>query len=356
MKSNKYCVIMAGGVGSRFWPKSRQSMPKQFLDILGSGRSLLRHTFERYKPIIPLENFRVVTNIDYFDLVKEHIPELADEQILCEPIGRNTAPCICYAAYSLHKINSEAEMIVTPSDLYIGNEEEFLTATLECADFARDHHALVTLGIKPTHPETGYGYIQASDPSTISKVKCFTEKPSLEVARTFLQHKEFFWNSGVFVWLAKDIIAAICSHLPDYHTRFESIKEELHTSTEQTAISGVYAECKAISIDYGVMEWADNLYVKCGEYGWSDIGTWGSIYQLSPKDSTGNVITEGAFTFNTHNSIISLPKDKTAVVSGLDNYIVVDTDDVVMICPRSEEQNIKKFIDEVKYHTGKKHI
>ncbi len=357
MKNNKYCVIMAGGVGSRFWPKSRKDMPKQFLDILGSGKSFIRHTFERFAPIIPIENFLVVTNSTYKELVLEHIPELSPDQILSEPIGRNTAPCICYAAYTLRKIDPSAQMIVTPADHFISDQEEFIGAVQECVEFTTTHpNSLITLGINPTHPETGYGYIQSSDNLPISKVKCFTEKPSLEVAQMFLQHKEFYWNSGIFIWRAEDIINAIERYLPDYYTLFSSIEEQLRTPAEEEAVRGVYSECKSISIDYGVMEPAENVYVRCGNFVWSDIGTWGSLYQHSPKDQDGNVCCKETFTFNTHNSVISLAKDKIAVVSGLDNFIVVDTNDVLMICPRSEEQNIKKFMDEVKYHKGEKHL
>ncbi|MFR9603521.1 MAG: mannose-1-phosphate guanylyltransferase [Rikenellaceae bacterium] len=356
MKNNKYCVIMAGGVGSRFWPKSRQSMPKQFLDILGSGKSFIRHTFERFLPMVPVENFLVVTNAAYRELVLDHIPELSADQVLCEPVGRNTAPCICYAAYLLRKINPQAEMIVTPADHYIHQEDEFRCAVGECVEFSIKHNALITLGIKPTRPETGYGYIQISDSSPITKVKCFTEKPTLEIAQTFIQHKEFFWNSGIFVWKVSDIVSAIELHLPDYHTLFSAIEPQLRTPQEGEAIAQLFAQCKPISIDYGVMERADNVYVRCGDFGWSDVGTWGSVYQHSNKDNFDNATSEDAFMFNTHNSIVSLPKGKIAVVSGLEDYIVVDTDDVLMICPRSEEQNIKKFIDEVKYNKGNKFL
>lgn len=348
---------MAGGIGSRFWPKSRQSMPKQFLDILGTGKSFIRHTFERFAKLIPAENFLVVTNRKYKELVLEHIPELTESQILCEPIGRNTAPCIAYAAYTLQKTNPDAEMIVTPSDHLILNEEEFRTIIAECVDFAAANGSLVTLGIKPTRPDTGYGYIQVSDHNTLSKVKCFTEKPNLELAQTFLQTGEFFWNSGIFVWSVKAIIEAFAKYLPEHHALFSDLQPALGTEREQEAVERVFAECRAISIDYGVMEKADNVYVRCGDFGWSDVGTWGSVYQHSRKDRYANAIpAEGCYLYETRSSIVQLPKDKIAVISGLKEYIVVDTEDVLMICPRSEEQQIKKFIDEVKYHNGDKHI
>lgn len=347
---------MAGGIGSRFWPKSRKSMPKQFLDILGTGKSFIRHTYERFLPSIPTENFLVVTNRNYRDLVLEHIPELRPEQVLCEPIGRNTAPCICYAAYSLLKANPEAEMVVTPADHFVSDEQGLRDIIGECFEFASQNETLMTVGIRPSRPETGYGYIQVSDSNPISRVKCFTEKPNLELAQTFLQSGEFFWNSGIFVWRAADIIAAVAKYLPENHELFNSIMEDYGTPNETPSIERVFSECRAISIDYGIMEQAENVYVRVGEFGWSDVGTWGSVYQHSEKDKDDNAAGDNTFLYDTHRSFISLPKDKIGVVSGLKDYIVVDTDDVLMICPCSEEQSIKKFIDEVKYNKGDKFI
>lgn len=354
---NVYCVIMAGGGGARLWPKSRWSKPKQFLDIFGTGKSFIRMTYERFARIVPTENFMVVTNIQYKDMVLEHIPELDQSQILCEPIGRNTAPCICYAAYSLRKRNPEAKMIVTPSDHMIMQEEEFREIVNELLDFITDHDVLMTVGLTPSRPETGYGYIQKSDNNRISRVKCFTEKPNLELAQTFVQCGEFFWNSGIFIWKVKDIISAIAKYLPEHHALFSSIDDTYGTSREKEAIEQVFSVCRAISIDYGVMEKADNVYVRCGDFGWSDVGTWGSLYLLSHKDKYANAKPDDrCFTYDTRNCIISLPKDKVAVISGLREFIVVDTEDILMICPRSEEQNIRKYIDEVKFHMGDKHI
>lgn len=357
MTSDKYCVIMAGGIGSRFWPKSRQTMPKQFLDILGTGKSFIRHTYERFAKIIPAENFLVVTNYKYKDLVLEHIPEISEKQVLCEPVGRNTAPCIAYAAYTLIKRNPEAEMIVTPADHLVLNVDDFQQIICECADFAAANDALVTVGIKPTRPDTGYGYIQVSDSNPISKVKCFTEKPSLELAQTFLQCGEFVWNSGIFIWKVKTIIDAFEKYLPEHHALFSGYMRALGSDAERNILEMAFSECRAISIDYGIMEKADNVYVRCGDFGWSDVGTWGSVYQHSRKDRYANAVPdEGCYLYDTRSSIVSLPKGKVAVISGLKEYIVVDTDDVLMICPRAEEQNIKKFIDEVKFHDGEKHI
>ncbi len=347
---------MAGGVGFRLWPKSRKSMPKQFLDVVGSGKSLIRHTFERFSKIIPAERFLVVTNAAYRHLVEEHLPELSPEQILCEPVGRNTTPSICYAAFHLLKRDPSAEMIVTPTDHYITHNDEFLEAVEECAEFAAKGNVLLTLGIHPTHPDTGYGYIQISDNKPISKVKCFTEKPSIEIAKMFIQHHEFFWNSGIFIFTVQSIIEAVKCHLPDYYALFLSIEDHLTTPLEAQSIARVYSECKAISIDYGVMERADNVYVKCGDFGWGDIGTWGAVYAHSAKDRHLNTSVGDAFAFASKGCMISLPEGKIAVVSGLDDYIIVDTDDVLMICPRHEEQSIKKFIDEVKYIKGDKFL
>ena len=356
-KNNLYCVIMAGGIGTRFWPESRKSKPKQFLDICDTGKSFIRMTYERFAHLVPTENFLVVTNARYKDLVLEHIPELAPQQVLCEPIGRNTAPCICYAAYHLRKRNPNATMIVTPSDHLILNEAGFRSIINDAIAFTADNNALMTIGITPSRPETGYGYIQKSDNNTISRVKCFTEKPHLELAQLFVQSGEFLWNSGIFVWKVKDIIEAVTKYLPEHHALFDGAADKLGTAEEVKAIEKVFAECRAISIDYGVMEKADNVYVRCGDFGWSDVGTWGSLYQLSRKDKYANVKPQtGCYTYDTRSSIISLPKDKVAIINGLRDYIVVDTEDVLLICPRNDEQNIKKYIDEVKYKTGDKYI
>ena len=354
---NRYCIIMAGGVGTRFWPLSRQNKPKQFLDIMGTGKSFLRHTFERFAPLVPDENFIVVTNRRYKELIRNILPEIREEQILCEPIGRNTAPAIAYAAYWLRKHDPEAQMIVTPADHWVVDEEGFRSIIGECLDFVTGHDALMTVGIRPTRPETGYGYIQASADETICPVKSFTEKPNLELAQTFVQCGEFFWNSGIFIWKVQTIVEAFRKHLPEHHAMFSGVMKALGTDAEKTTVEIVFSECRAISIDYGIMEKADNVYVRCGDFGWSDVGTWGSVYQHSRKDRYANAVPEqGCYLYDTRSSIVSLPKDKVAVISGLKEYIVVDTDDVLMICPRSEEQNIKKFIDEVKFHNGDKHI
>lgn len=357
MKNHRYCVIMAGGIGTRFWPMSRQSCPKQFLDILDTGRSFIRHTFERFAKIIPTENFIVVTNRRYKDLVLEHIPELKEEQILCEPIGRNTAPCIAYAAYTLKRRDPKAEMIVTPSDHLILNEDEFIRVVESSLEFVEYRNALMTIGIQPTRPETGYGYIQKSNAEEICKVKCFTEKPNREMAEVFLESGEFLWNSGIFIWKVGDIISAIEKHLPEHASLFSSIEGDLGTENEAKSIERVFSACRTISIDYGVMERADNVYVHNGNFGWSDVGTWGSVYQHGKKDRYANALSSDSINvYDTRNSLITVPKEKIAVVSGLKDYIVVDTADVLLICPMSDEQSIKSFIEDVKFSSGDKHI
>ncbi len=350
---------MAGGVGSRFWPISRNAKPKQFLDILDTGRSFIRATFERFRPIVPVENFLVVTNSGYRDLVLQQLPELRPSQVLGEPIGRNTAPCIAYATFRTLAVDPDAEMIVTPADHLILNDAEFCKAVEECAAFAHDHNALMTIGLKPTRPDTGYGYIQigeAEGKGLICKVKTFTEKPNAEMAQVFVDSGEFFWNSGIFVWKARAIREALTRFLPDTTQLFEAVGEAYNTENEQERIDQVYAECRPISIDFAVMEKASNVYVRCSDFGWSDVGTWGSLYQNSEKDDNGNVVPQHCLTYNTRNCIIKTPPDMLAVVEGLDDYIVVQSGNALMVCPKSNEQNVKKYIDDIKFTKGETFI
>lgn len=356
MNDNKrYCVIMAGGVGSRFWPLSRRQRPKQFLDILGTGRSFLRHTFERFRTIVPDENFLVVTNDVYSEQVLRELPELRPEQVLTEPIGRNTAPCIAYAAFRIAALDPEATMIVTPSDHLVLDVDKFRNEMAGCMEFAANSGALLTVGINPTRPDTGYGYIQvgtSTQQDGFQRVKTFTEKPNLELARAFVQSGEFFWNSGIFVWRADAILDELRTHLPDTYELFASAKGSYATPEERAHIARIYPELRGTSIDYGVMEKSDNVFVRCTDFGWSDIGTWGSLYQYSEKDDDGNTSPESCITFDTHDCLVRLPENKIAVIEGLEDYIVVDTEDVLMICPKSNEQDIKKFIATVRYRTG----
>ncbi|MCD8172575.1 MAG: mannose-1-phosphate guanylyltransferase [Alistipes sp.] len=360
MDSKKYCVIMAGGVGSRFWPISRNSRPKQFLDILGTGKTFIRSTFERFLPLVPVENFLVVTNTAYCDLVLREIPELERHQVLCEPIGRNTAPCIAYAAFRLRATDPEAVVIVTPSDHFVVDEAEFREVVSEAAGFIDTHDSLMTIGVEPTYPNTGYGYIQVDNSGQMSeqiyKVKTFTEKPPLEMATAFIESGEFYWNSGIFIWKPEVIIREIKRSLPEIYDLFESIDPYYNTPEEAEFIRTIYPECKAVSVDVGIMEKTDNTYVRVCRSGWSDTGTWGSLYEHSEKDQNGNVLSADTALFDTRNCIIKVPEDKMVVIESLENYIVVDSGDVLMICPKDHEQNIKKYIEEVKFNKGDKYI
>ena len=357
MSSNKYCVIMAGGIGTRFWPKSRQSMPKQFLDILGTGKSFIRHTYERFAKMVPAENFLVVTNDKYKSLVLEHIPEIGEKQVLCEPVGRNTAPCVAYAAYTLLKRNPDAEMIVTPADHLILNEDDFRAIIAECLDFASEHDALMTVGIKPTRPDTGYGYIQVSDDKPISKVKCFTEKPDIELARVFLQSGEFYWNSGIFVWKVRSIVEAFEKYLPEHHALFSGVMRAIGTDAERNVVEIAFSECRAISIDYGIMEKADNVYVQTVDLGWSDLGTWRSLHEMSPRTREGNVTQNcKVLTQDCANSVFAIAGDKIVVAAGLDGYIVADNGNALLIYPIDQEQKVKQIVNEVGLRFGEKYI
>lgn len=348
-RTNNYCVIMSGGIGSRFWPISRTSRPKQFLDFFGTGRSLLQQTFDRFKKIIPVENIIIVTNSKYDGLVKEQLPELASSQILLEPTRRNTAPCIAWASYHIIAKNPNANIVVAPSDHLILNEENFLEVLRKGLEFVSQSDHLLTLGIKPNRPETGYGYIQVEDKisDSLYKVKTFTEKPELELAKVFLESGEFYWNSGLFLWNVQSIKKSINKHLPDIAIKLKS--DKYNTEQEQSFINEAFPLCPNISIDFGLMEKADNVYVMLGDFGWSDLGTWGSLYDLSEKDESGNVILEGeTIIYNSNNNIISLPKGKLAVIDGLDGYIVTQDGDILMICKKDEEQTIRKFVNDVK--------
>lgn len=359
MNKNIYCVIMAGGVGSRFWPISRMSRPKQFLDILGTGKTFIRQTYDRFARDIPAENFLVVTNSWHKDIVLEQLPALKAEQVLCEPLGRNTAPCIAYAAFRLAKNDPDATMIVTPADHLIIDTDTFMEVAMSGVEFAQKGEYLCTIGVMPTRPATGYGYIQVEMPlrkDDINKVKTFTEKPGRELAQTFVDSGEFFWNSGIFIWSVKSIMNAVREFQPDIYTLFESINDYYGTDKEQEQINIIYPECRSISIDYGVMEKANNVYVRCGDFGWSDIGTWNSLYRYSDKDENGNVNEAEAILENTKECMLRLSKDKLTVIEGLHNYIVVDTDDVLMICPREKEQSIKNIVEEIKLSKGDKYL
>lgn len=348
---------MAGGIGSRFWPISRTGRPKQFLDILGTGKTFIRSTFERFLPVVPVENFLVVTNAGYKEIVLEQLPELTPMQVLAEPVGRNTAPCIAYAAFRLAGTDPDAVMIVSPSDHLILNEQDFCRVIGECSDFVAGGDALMTIGIKPTRPDTGYGYIQTeAGEEPVRKVKTFTEKPDLEMAKAFLASGEFMWNSGIFVWRADTILRNFAEFLPELYQMFDSASGSYGTLDEARLIDGIYPECRSVSIDVGIMEKARNVYVRCSDFGWSDIGTWGSLYQYSVKDDRGNAVTGDTVLYDTEGCVVNVAPGRLAVIEGARDMIVVDTDDVLMVCRRESEQAIKSFVDDIRFNKGDKFI
>ena len=347
-----YCVIMGGGIGSRFWPFSRESYPKQFLDFFGVGRSLLQMTVDRFANIIPMENIYIVTNEKYADLVKEQLPLFHERQILLEPARRNTAPCIAFAAYHIRQRNPNANIVVAPSDHLILKENEFLTAIGKGLEFIRDHDALLTLGIKPSRPETGYGYIQSSDTliGNFTKVKSFTEKPDIELAKVLVESGEFFWNSGIFLWNVNAIISAIHKFLPEISSRFDLGAAIFNTPKEKAFINVHYPYCPNISIDYGIMEKANNVYMQCVDFGWADLGTWGSLFDIANRDKENNaVLKTRALLYECKNNIIALGDNKRlAIVQGLEDYIVAENGNVLLICKKEDEQRIKLFIADAK--------
>ena len=399
MTENNYCVIMAGGVGSRFWPFSRNKKPKQFLDFFGTGRSLLQMTIDRFRPIVPIENILIVTNVLYRDLVLEQIPDLKAEQVLCEPARRNTAPCIAYAAARIKAMakptpnpslkggeshsgtTDKIKIVVAPSDHLILQEETFRQTIQQGFDFIENNDALLTLGMKPTRPETGYGYIQMGENAypkplpegkgkaypkplpegkgllgeeasysleakgeMICKVKAFTEKPNLELAKVFLESGDFLWNSGIFIWSLDSILNAFHAYLPEMANKFAEGEKMMGTADEDAFIQQIFPTCPSISIDYGVMEKAKNVHVIPSDFGWSDLGTWGSLYELSDKDENENVTLHSDATYyDSHGNIVTLPKGHLAVVQGLEDCIVAESDGVLLICKRDAEQQIRQF-------------
>lgn len=354
MNKNYYAVIMAGGIGSRFWPFSRVKNPKQFHDVLGTGKTLLQQTAERFRGICPDENIFIVTNKDYVGLVKEQLPYLTYGQILAEPIGRNTAPCIAYACYKIREQNPNANIAVAPSDHVILKEEDFKNKISRSLKEVSEKDILITLGIQPSRPDTGYGYIQYLDTggSDLKKVKTFTEKPVLELAKKFIESGDFVWNAGIFIWNVKSIIKSIESYLPEMAEIFEEGKSQYWKKDEDQFIQKAYSHCKNISIDYGVMEKADNVFVLLSDFGWSDLGTWKSLYDILPKNENGNVIQGNVMTYDVKNSIIKTSPDKLVVIHGLDDFIVAEYNNVIMICKKEDEQKVKDFVADVKSKKG----
>jgi len=363
MNANYFCVIMAGGAGTRFWPISRSSFPKQFIDILGTGKTLLQQTFDRFTQICPVENIYIVTSSEYKDITLEQLPNITSNQVLLEPARRNTAPCIAYANFRIQQINPNAQIVVAPSDHLILKEDKFLK-TIELAfEFVSKNNSLLTLGIEPSRPDTGYGYIQVNNEEpklfndAIEKVKTFTEKPDLELAKFFMESGEFYWNSGLFIWSLKAIQESFSTHLEDTYNLFNEKAHLFGTDEEIKAISEIYPACSNISIDYGIMEKATNVYVLGSEFGWSDLGTWTSLYEHTQKTNDNNAITSrNIMVYNTQDCIIKAPKDKLVVVQGLSDYIVIDTEDALLICHKKEEQQIKLFVNDIKTQKKTKYI
>lgn len=356
--TNRYCVIMSGGVGSRFWPFSRTNYPKQFLDFLGTGRSLIQMTYDRFARIIPKENIFIASNAAYKDLILEQLPDVPEDRILLEPQRRNTAPCIAWAAYHIQAINPNANIVVAPSDHLILKEEEFLSVIEKGFEFVSSRPALLTLGIKPNRPETGYGYIQIGETSEdeISTVKTFTEKPNAELAKVFIESGEFFWNAGIFLWNVQSIIKAIQRYLPEISGCFEDGISVYNTDAEKDFISTHFPSCPSISIDFGVMEKASNVFVLQADFGWSDLGTWGSLYDISQKGQNENVSLKcKTLAYESSQNIVAVP-EKLVVLNGLDGYIVAESDNVLLICKKEEEQRIRQFVTDAKIEFGEEYI
>lgn len=345
---------MAGGIGSRFWPMSTTSHPKQFIDILGTGQTLIQQTYNRLKKICPEENIYIVTNEMYQDLIIEQLQGITKEQIICEPSRKNTAPCIAYANFKIAAKNTNANIVVAPADHLILKEDEFVKVVNLALDFTKDNDCLVTLGITPSRPDTGYGYIQfdsnvSSSKDEIKKVKTFTEKPNLELAKQFVESGEFCWNSGMFIWSLKSINKAFENLLPTMHGIFKEGEGVYNTPDENEFIKKSYSICKNISIDYGIMEKSTNVHVISADIGWSDLGTWGSIYTHLDHDGEKNaVVGNNVMLYDSEKNIINVPKDKLVVLQGLDDFIVVDTNEVLMVCKKEDEQKIKQFVNDIK--------
>ena len=350
---------MAGGVGSRLWPISRQSFPKQFHDVLGTGRTLLQETIHRFEDVCPKENIVVVTNKAYAGLVKEQVPFLEDSQILQEPIARNTAPCIAYACFRIAALNPNANIVVSPADHIILNVDNFQRCINTVLKSTEENDILVTLGIKPSRPDTGYGYIQYKDTQNaegLHKVKTFTEKPNRELAEVFIESGDFVWNAGIFVWNAKTILKAFSEYLFDLFAIFADGNHHFFRDSEEQFVEAAFAESKSISIDYGILEKADNVWVLPADFGWSDLGTWKSLFELSEKDDNGNSVKGNVSVSDTRNSIVRTEEDKLVVVHGLQDVIVAQFDGVTMVCNKEDEQKVRDFVAEAKKQKGKNFV
>ncbi len=348
---------MAGGIGSRFWPISRTAHPKQFIDILGTGKTLIQQTYDRFLKILPAENIFILTNEIYCDLVLQQIPSMDKSRILCEPVMRNTAPCIAYGCHKIEKLNPEAAIVVAPSDHLILDTEEFVKSIRKSLETASENDCLITLGIKPSRPDTGYGYIQYNTKKIdedFFKVKTFTEKPNVDLARTFIQSGDFLWNAGIFVWSVKNILNSFKKYLPEINDIFNEGAQLYNTDKETEFIQAAFTQCTNISIDYGILEKADNVYVLPSEFGWSDLGTWASVYELSDKDYVGNAVipSERVIMYDSSNCMVNVPEGKLVVLQGLHDFIVVEDNNTLLICPRDQEQAVKQIVTDIKQRFG----
>ena len=359
MSQNNYCVIMAGGIGSRFWPQSRVACPKQFVDFFGMGKSLLRQTYERFSRIVPIQNIIVSTNSDYTELVRQQLPELPNEQILREPTHRGTAPSMAFAAYHIRTLNPNANIVMAPADQLILDEKSFADDMLRALNYASTNDVLVTVGIQPTHPETRYGYIQAGDEVVdgFTKIKTFTEKPEYDFAQLFVNSGEFFWNTGLFIWNVNTIIDTMMKMLPDMSQRLNEIfAKEPNRDKRRSALYECYESFPNISVDYAVIERASNVYMQLGTFGWADMGRWDDVYRYSSKDADGNVVTSGRVEFyNCKNNLVSA-NNKLVILQDLEGYLVNDTEDVLVICKKDEDDDFKKFRNSVLLKHGESYM
>ncbi|MEO9482520.1 MAG: sugar phosphate nucleotidyltransferase [Ekhidna sp.] len=357
MSTNIYVVIMAGGSGTRFWPYSRDAKPKQFLDVLGTGRSLLQMTFDRFAEITTPDKIWVVSNEKYKGLIADQLPELEEHQVLLETEKRNTAPCIAYAAYKIMKKDPNAVLVVSPSDHAIFKEKDFQEVISTSVASASIEEKLITIGIRPNRPETGYGYIQYLENSdVIKKVKTFTEKPAADLAAKFVESGDFLWNSGIFVWSIDSIIKAFEKHEEEIASIFASGLNEYYTESEQAFIKKAYSQCKNISIDYAIMEKAENVFVVPGDFGWSDLGSWNALHEIKSKDEDENVIEGSAMTYDSRNNYIKGKKDKITVVQGCEGFLIADFDDVLLVCKKEDSSLFRDFITDVKSEKGEKYV
>lgn len=359
MNNNNYAVIMAGGVGERFWPMSKVSRPKQFIDILGTGKTLIQQTYERFLQVCNKENIYIVTNKIYRELVLSQLEGIGEHQVICEPARKNTGPCIAYAAHKIHALNPNAAMVVAPSDHIILKEDIFCDIISAALKEAENSDNFYTLGIKPSRPDTGYGYIQFmadtrfDNHDLLRKVKTFTEKPNEELARSFLQSGDFLWNSGIFIWSSKSIIDAFEKFQPEISYVFQKAKDLYNTPEETDYIDHAYPACKSISIDYAIMEKADNVHVFISDFGWSDLGTWGSLFEAMDKDEDDNAISgENVMLYETSGCIVNVPDDKLVVMQGMKDFIVSEYENSLLICHKSQEQQIRKFVNDIKITRG----